>query len=103
MATEGQSDRMASDMKVCMKQSCVPEFLHVEKMANTGIHWCLLNIYGDQVVDVSTVRRWVVCFSSGNRNSQSPPVVQILTHTACGLFFIAGKKRITNEGGCVEK
>ena len=28
--------------------------------------WLLLNIYGDQTVNVSTVRWWVVHFSSGN-------------------------------------
>jgi len=92
MATEGQSDRMASDMKVCMKQSCVPEFLHVEKMANTGIHWCLLNIYGDQVVDVSTVRQWVACFSNGN-DSGSPLLMQIFMSMADRLLFSAGKNR----------
>ena len=102
MAPEGQSDRMTSDMEVHVMQRCVTEFFH-ENTAPTDIRWCLQNIYGDQTVDVGMARRWVVCFSSGNRNSQSPPVVQILTHTACGLFFIAGKKRITNEGGCVEK
>ena len=40
--------------------------LHVEKMAPTDIHWCLLNIYGDQTVDVSTVRLFVFHFSGGN-------------------------------------
>ena len=71
MAAEGQSDKMASDMEVQMKQRCVAEFLHVEKMAPTDIHW--LNIFGDQTnvhkdqrVDVSTVRQWVMCFSSGD-------------------------------------
>ena len=33
MAAEGETDKMVSDMEVCMKQSCVTEFLHVEKMA----------------------------------------------------------------------
>ena len=31
MAAEGQSDKMVSDMEVCMKQRCVIEFLHAEK------------------------------------------------------------------------
>ena len=31
------------------------------------IHQCLLNISGDQTVDVSTVRQRVVCFSCGNK------------------------------------
>ena len=33
MAAEVQSDKMASDMQVHMKQIAVIEFLHVEKMA----------------------------------------------------------------------
>lgn len=31
MIAEGQSDRMVSDVEVGVKQSCVIEFLHVEK------------------------------------------------------------------------
>ena len=62
MATEGQNDKM----EVRMKQRCVTEFLHAEKLAPTDIHQCLLNVSGDQTVDVSTVRRWLVCFSSGD-------------------------------------
>ena len=65
MTAEGQSDKMVSDMEVCMKQRYVIEFLHAEKMAPNDIHQRLLNIYGDQTVDVSTVRRQVVRFSSG--------------------------------------
>ena len=52
MAAEGQSDTMVSDMEVQMKQRCVTELLHAEKI---DIHRCLLNDYGDQPVDVSTV------------------------------------------------
>ena len=33
----GQSDRMASDMEVHMKQRCVIEFLYVEKIAPIDI------------------------------------------------------------------
>ena len=36
------------------------------KMAPIDSHWCLLNVSGDQPVDVSTVRWWVVHFSSGD-------------------------------------
>jgi len=56
VTAEGQSDKMASDEEVCMKQRGGKEFLHVEKMASIVIHQCLLNIYGDQTVDVSTER-----------------------------------------------
>ncbi|XP_065596385.1 high mobility group protein HMG-I/HMG-Y isoform X2 [Cyrtonyx montezumae] len=59
MAAEGHSDKMASDIEVRMKQWCVIEFLHAEKIEPIDIHRRLLNVYGDQTVDVSTVRRWV--------------------------------------------
>ena len=68
MAAEGQSDKIASDTEVQMKQRCVIEFPHVEKMAPTDIHGRLLNVFGDQTVDVSTARQWVVCFGNGNSN-----------------------------------
>jgi len=49
MTAEGQSDKMASDMEVRMKQSCVIEFLHAEKKnAPNDIHRRLLNVYGEQ-------------------------------------------------------
>ena len=35
-----------------------------KKTAPIDIQQCLLNVDGDQTVDVSTARRWVVCFSS---------------------------------------
>ena len=73
VAAQGQSDKMVSNMEVYMKQRCRTEFLHAEKMAPTDIHWCLLNIYGDQTVDVCTVRFWVSCFSSGDSSNGSPP------------------------------
>ena len=38
MAAEGQSDRMASDMEVHVKQKCVVEFRHLEKIVPIHIH-----------------------------------------------------------------
>jgi len=64
---------MASDMEVHMKQRCVMEFLHVEKNAPNDIPRRLLNVYGDQTVDISTVRRWVASFSSGDSNVKDKP------------------------------
>jgi hypothetical protein len=71
MTAEGQSDKMASDMEVRMKQRCVTEFLYAEKIAPDDIHRRLLN--GDQTVDVSTVRRRVVRFSSGDSDVKDKP------------------------------
>ena len=70
MAAEGQSDRMASDMEVWMKQMCLIEFLYEEKMALIDIHQHLLNVDGDQAVDVSTVGWWVVHSSSGDSSER---------------------------------
>ena len=73
MTAEGQSDRMACDMEVCMKQRCVIEFLHAEKIAPSDIHWHLLDVYGDHTVDISTVRWWVAHFSSGDSDVKEKP------------------------------
>ena len=37
-----------------------------KKMAPSDTERCLLNVYGAQMVDVNTVRQWVMHFSSGN-------------------------------------
>ena len=85
MAADGQSDNTAPNVEVQMKQKRVSACRKSVVIALTDIHLHLLN----QTVDVSIVRWWVVCFSSGN--SRSPPLVQILKSTACRLLFIAGK------------
>jgi len=95
MATEGQSDKILPDMEVCMKQRCVTEFLHTEKSAPVDINWHLLSVCGDQPVDVSAVRRWVVRFISGD--SGSPLLVLIFMSVICRLLFITGE-RVRDEG-----
>lgn len=42
MAAERQTDRMVSDIGVCMKKRCVIEFLSMENMALNDVHQCLL-------------------------------------------------------------
>ena len=49
---------MASNMEGRMKQRYVTELLPVKKIAPTDSHQHLLNVYGDQSVDVSTAVRW---------------------------------------------
>ena len=83
-AVEGQSGKMTSDMEVLMQQRYGVEFLPTEKMAPIDIHWCLVSIYGDEPVAVSTVRWWAMHFSSGD--SGSPPLVQVFMGTACRLW-----------------
>jgi len=66
MAAEGQPDKLVSDVEVCVTESCVTEFLHVKKIAPIDIYPPFLNRYLDQTVYVSTVRWWVMCFSSSD-------------------------------------
>jgi len=46
---------------VRLKQRAVIEFLTAEKDPPIEIHRRIQAIYGDQCVDVSTVRHWVRC------------------------------------------
>ena len=57
-----------------------------KKVTAIDVHQCLLNVYGDHIVDVSTVRQWVVRFSSGDTGP--PPLVQIFMSVACRLLVI---------------
>jgi len=49
---------MVPAKEVHVKQWRVIEFFNEEKMIPIDIHQCLLNIYGDQAVDVSIMRQW---------------------------------------------
>ena len=62
-----------------------------EKIAPIDVYWQLLNIDEDQPEDVSTVSQCVMHFSSGDSNSGTPPLVQILNSTAFWLLLIADK------------
>jgi transposase len=73
MTADGQSDKITSAMEVRMKQICVIEVLHAGNIAPNDIHRRLLNVYGDQTVDVSTVRRCVARFSSGDSDVKDKP------------------------------
>ena len=50
---------------VRFKECAVTEFLTAEKVPPTEIHRRMQAVYGDQCVDVSTVRRWVRRFRDG--------------------------------------
>ena len=69
----GQPGKMESDMEGHMKQRCGTEFLHVEKIAPIDSHQYLLNIYGDQTEDVSTVKWAVVCVRCDDSNEKYKP------------------------------
>ena len=88
MAAEGQSHKMASDMEVCMKQRCVIVFFHMEKMAPIDIPQCLLHVCRDQTADVSTVRQWVVCFSSGDSGKYFISSYEILMRCFISVYEV---------------
>lgn len=67
MAAGELSDKMISDMEAQIKQRCGTELLHAD------IRRCLLNVYGHQTLHMSTVRRWLVCFSSNDSNMKDKP------------------------------
>jgi len=50
---------------VQFKQLAVIEFLTAEKVPPIEIHRRMQAVYGDQCVDVSTLRRWVRRFKDG--------------------------------------
>ena len=55
---------MVSDMEVHRKQRCIIKFTHAGQILPIDNHQHLLNIYGDQTADVSTVRTWMVHLSN---------------------------------------
>ena len=91
-----------------MKQRCVTEFLHAEKIAPNDIHRHLLNVYGDQTVDVNTVRRWVARFSSGDSDvkdmprSGRPCTAVTPQNEECLDQLICANRRITTRELCME-
>jgi len=66
-------------MEVLIEQRCVITFFHEETMASIDIHQHLLNLHGDETLDLSTVRQRVVRFSSGDGGP--PPLLQGLKKT----------------------
>jgi len=82
MAADGQSDRMVSEVGVHVDQSGVIELFRVKEMAPSDIQQALMSVSGRQSVDVSTVRWWMMRFSSGDNDTGSPPLVQIVTSAA---------------------
>jgi len=65
--------QMVSVVEVLVKQRCVIEFLHAEKITPTDIHQHLLSVSGAHTVDVSMMCQWVMHFSSGNSSVKDKP------------------------------
>ena len=56
---------MEESSDVLFKQRAVIEFLTAGKVPPIEIHRRMQAVYGDQCVDVSTVKRWVTRFKDG--------------------------------------
>ena len=70
----------------CIWNKCVTEFHHAEKKnAPINIHQCLLNVYRDQTINVSSVRWWVMCFNSG-------VVTATVGHICCCRYLYCGMR-----------
>lgn len=52
---------------------------------------------------VSTVRPWLLCFSSGDRDNELLPIVQVFIVVASRLLFIADKNSYVTMIDYVEK
>lgn len=70
---------------------CHWKSLHEGKNGTNWHYQCLLNICRDRTADVSTVRRWAVCFSRGD--SESPPLVQSLQAWHAGSSSLVKMQR----------
>ena len=73
-----------------------------KKIAPIDVHLCLLNIYGDLTVDASTMRWWVVCFSSGNSSMKDKPHSR-QPHRFLRAWHAGSYPCRANGGDCVEK
>lgn len=69
IADKYQSEKIVFNMKEYLKQRCVNEFQYGYKISPTDSQ-CLLNIYGDQTVDVNTVMQ-------GDSNSKRQPCTDV--------------------------
>lgn len=93
MAAEGQSDITASDVGVHVEQRGETDLLRVEKSGTQGHSSMLVNICGDQTVDVSAASGgWCV---SAVLTVGHPCWCNYFSHrplsAACRLWFITGE------------
>jgi len=88
------------------KQLAVTEFLTMEKVPPIEIHRRMQAIYGDQCVDVSTVRCWVRRYKDGEvgqgdlsdkTRSGRPENASDQLHQGCVEELIRGNRRIKQK------
>jgi len=88
---KGQCDTMALAWKCIWS---IGMELNSSMWKKNGIHWHLSTL-AEHFVETKqwmwAVRRWLVCFSSGDSSSGSPALVQTFMSTAYRPLFITGK------------
>ena len=67
------------------------------------LHQRLLNVYGDQTVDVNTVRQCMECFSSGNSDEPHFRWPGTAVTPCNAVSQSAHPHKLANGGDCVEK
>lgn len=74
MAAEGQSDKIVSDLEVWMKKRNEENWIPPRRKSCTLWHSLMFAEHlPNQTIDVSSVRWWVMYFSSGNINVNDKP------------------------------
>ena len=76
------------------EERCVTEFFHAEKKKNNNTHWhssTLAECFWRTNSGSEHCEAGWVSFSSGDRDSGVPPLVQIVMSAACRLLFTAGE------------
>jgi hypothetical protein len=86
---------------VRFKQRAVIEFLTAEKVPPIEIHRRMQAVYGDQCVDVSTVRLWVRRFEDGELGFKNK--TPIVFNDGFQNLVQRWLKFIEVRGDCVEK
>jgi hypothetical protein len=64
-----------ANVDVCTKQRVVIEFLTAEGSSPIGNHRLLRSMYGEDAIDVSSVRWWVRWFESREKTLVTGPAV----------------------------
>ena len=89
---------------VRFKQRALTEFLTAENIPPIEIHRRMQAVYGDQCVDVSTVRRWVRRFEDGElRQAGFKNKTLILLRTDLKKLVQRWRQCIEVRGDFVEK
>lgn len=64
---------MAVTRDVCKRQRTIKEFLLLEGASDANINRGLVNVYGNVVLDVRTIRRWLNRIKCNTREKEKLP------------------------------